>query len=565
MSKPATLPTNFRFLFKKGDKVGANDALEDKYMLKEAFFDTGTLDFFRDTERPECVVLGRTGAGKTALLSELALTSGNVIELDPKNLALAYLSNNQLLKFFSDAGVNMELFYHLLWRHVFAVEIIRKKHRLTSRDDTNHFINRMTSLLSSHSGKQRAIRYLLQWGESFWQDSDYRIGEVVNTVEREVTSSIGAELGAKIPQLLEGQAKTGVQAVTKLSHEEKAEVKRVGQAVVNSVQVRELAEVMRLLKEDILKDPQNRMYITIDRLDENWVDDGLRYQLIRAMLDAIREFNYMIEPLKIVVALRVDLLDRVYRMTRVEGQQLEKYRSMRLELKWSYDELEQMLDLRFQRMLRLSGFNLDVPVKARDFFADRLFDHSDPIKGIFSRTLNRPRDVIGLVNECIEQSYGQRTITKSAASAAELLYSQNRLQFLQDEWTTDYPDLARAAQVMKGWPNNFTWAEVEGRLEDALLEFLLEEGSEEGRRTLRSLLTHPYELGDLHGAFRTMMKAFFVTGLIGLGRPDQENIPRWSFDSKQVNFEDFSQPTTTYHIQPAFWRVLSIVPKRTRR
>jgi D-tyrosyl-tRNA(Tyr) deacylase len=46
-----------------------------------------------------------------------------------------------------------------------------------------------------------------------------------------------------------------------------------------------------LLGEGIFDIPQQRFYITIDRLDENWVDERIRYKLLRALLEAVRSFK----------------------------------------------------------------------------------------------------------------------------------------------------------------------------------------------------------------------------------------------------------------------------------
>jgi Flp pilus assembly CpaF family ATPase len=70
--------------------VGAADALEDERFLKGCFVDTGELEILRDTHRPECIVLGRTGSGKTALLARLCETEENVVQIAPESLARSY-------------------------------------------------------------------------------------------------------------------------------------------------------------------------------------------------------------------------------------------------------------------------------------------------------------------------------------------------------------------------------------------------------------------------------------------------------------------------------------------
>jgi ABC-type arginine transport system ATPase subunit len=128
------------FRFKKHVRIGANDALEDMNFLKECFVDTGERDILLDVKNPECVVLGRTGSGKTALLEMLNQHGHRVVRLSPEGLALSYLSNNQALKFFMEVGIDMDLFFRVLWRHILAVEIIKEHFDITNSSKANNLI-----------------------------------------------------------------------------------------------------------------------------------------------------------------------------------------------------------------------------------------------------------------------------------------------------------------------------------------------------------------------------------------------------------------------------------------
>ena len=66
------------------------------------------------------------------------------------------------------------------------------------------------------------------------------------------------------------------------------------------------------LVDEVLEDPKRCYYIVIDRLDEDWVEDGLRYLLIRALIETVRDF-VKVKHTKIIIALRYDLLDQVIR------------------------------------------------------------------------------------------------------------------------------------------------------------------------------------------------------------------------------------------------------------
>ena len=50
----------------------------------------------------------------------------HIIRIYPENLALTYVSNSTIVKYFEDIGVNLDPFYNLLWRHVLTVELLKK-------------------------------------------------------------------------------------------------------------------------------------------------------------------------------------------------------------------------------------------------------------------------------------------------------------------------------------------------------------------------------------------------------------------------------------------------------
>lgn len=65
------MPPKDKFYFRNRDSIGAADAGDDLDTLRDCFVDTGDLAVLRDCAKPERIVLGRTGTGKTALLSRL--------------------------------------------------------------------------------------------------------------------------------------------------------------------------------------------------------------------------------------------------------------------------------------------------------------------------------------------------------------------------------------------------------------------------------------------------------------------------------------------------------------
>src|SRR5689334_20669901 len=98
------------FAFRKGVTVGNIEAELDGY-LREAFIDRGDLGILQDTRSPKSIVVGRTGAGKSALLLQLEHSREHVIRIRPDALSLQYLSNSTILPNLAKIGIRLDLFY----------------------------------------------------------------------------------------------------------------------------------------------------------------------------------------------------------------------------------------------------------------------------------------------------------------------------------------------------------------------------------------------------------------------------------------------------------------------
>ena len=282
-------------VIRRTDRIGSLDAESDDQFLATCFLDTGDINILRNTDDARCVVLGRTGSGKTALLRNVSETEENIIELPPELLALTHVANSDIIKFFENIGVHLDPFYILLWEHVITVELLKKKYKITNAKEKRDIFDRLyEKFINRDPSKKAALEYIEEWGEKFWERTEERVKELVEKVEVNLTGALGAHVG-----IFSG----GLDAATKLSEEETKEIRSRAQDVVNSVQLRELANLIRLLAEDIFDNPQQKYFILIDGLDEDWAEDAIRYRLIKALLDTIKRFR-RVRPLKIIIALR---------------------------------------------------------------------------------------------------------------------------------------------------------------------------------------------------------------------------------------------------------------------
>ncbi len=532
-----------KFRFRRLDRIGHPDAAEDKEFLASCFIDTGELQVLRNCADPRRLVLGRSGAGKTALLQKLLECEERAISIKPESLALSYISNSTILNFVASLGVKLDIFFRLLWRHVFTVEILKAHFHLTTEDAKISFLQRLGSLFADPKHRQ-AVQYLEKWGKSFWEETDYRIKEVTTTLERDLKASIGIDHIAT-PLSVEGSRK--------LSEEQKAEVAHRAQTVVNKVQIRELSDVIDLL-DAVLDDPQKRYFLVIDRLDEDWVEDRVRYLLIRALIETAKDFR-SVRHIKIVAALRIDLIDRVFRLTRDAGFQEEKYEGMYLPLRWTREQLSDLIDRRVQHLVRQRY------TKRAVVLADLLpttVAKQPVMDWLLERTFLRPRDLVAFFNEAIDLAASSVQISSQVLKEAEGQYSRGRLRSLADEWFADYPNLLPFVDVLKGRPSNFTLEEVTEQTCEDLAIAVLAGGVERPDYLSTSALQVVDCVLSAKDFRRCLVEAFYRVGLIGLKVAAHERFI-WSLEGRRSISSAEVSDSARIAIHPCFWRTLGVL------
>ena len=181
-----------QFIFRSNQTIGAAAAEQDEQYLSECFVDTGILQILLDCEDHRCILVGRTGAGKSALIAQIRAEGEHVMLIHPESLSLAYISNSNVINFFSEAGINLNLFYRLLWRHVFVVEILKEKFGIDSEQRKQSFFANIFDSFTRNKKHEMALEYLRDWGDSFWRETDYRVKEVTNKLEQDLQGAAKA-------------------------------------------------------------------------------------------------------------------------------------------------------------------------------------------------------------------------------------------------------------------------------------------------------------------------------------------------------------------------------------
>ena len=540
------------FKFRKTDTIGAASAEHDREFLPTCFVITDEYEALKNKEDIRQIVLGRTGSGKSALFERLKEElPDRVITIEPDELALTYISNSQIIRFFSDLGVNLDPFYKLLWRHVLTVEVLRKHFESHANDEEGRWWDFLSNMFpaQTHEGKEakQAVQYLRQWGEEFWVETEYRVKEITTTMENKLRDQIGLEIKPKFLQ-------AGMSSIadSSLSEQEKAEVVNRGQHVVSETQVQDLSKVRRLL-ESLLTDRQKNYYLIIDRLDENWVEERLRYRLIMALLDSIKEIGRL-SNVKVLVAVRRDLIDRVFTSQRGDGFQEEKYESLYLTVQWSSDQIMQLLDKRISNLVD-RRYQKRPQVTHHDLLPKKV--HNVPIVKFITERAQRPRDVISFFNNCIVAADGKPKLNVSELKDAEGQYSQQRLRALADEWNADYPELLYFVEVLKRRPQSFSLKQVEhNKIADLCLKLVIEPPRESGILTeqARSVVETFIDEEDFK---RKLFMVFYRIGLVGLKLETFERAS-WIGESGQSVSASEINNRTGVMVHATYWRALGI-------
>ena len=534
------------FIFSKHDDIGAAGAEDDTIFLHECFVDNGDIEIILDCNNPKSLLVGRTGSGKSALINEINNRSAHSIELSPHSLSLNYIANNNVITFFESLGVNLSAFYGLLWKHIFVVELLKNKFNIKDENSQKNYTRHIKSILyKKNKIKEQAVDYLENWGNKFWLTTEERMKELTEKIEKNLSGSIKGTMPG-IDAMVQG----GVN----LTSEQKKVIVEHGQRAVSEVQVRELENIITVLSDDIFNDPQQKYYITVDMLDETWVDDRIKFKLIKSLIDTLRRFR-KVDNVKVIAALRYDLLDKVVNAGREPGFQEEKYESLYLYLKWNKQALESLVEKRINFLFKRKYENGSI---ALDEIFPNNIGQEKTIDYIINRTFLRPRDMILFFNECISNSNGEHKLTSSIIKNAEEQYSYKRMQSLATEWLGVYPNLLCVVKMFDGMKSSF-------RVSDITKEFL-EEKYTENIDNIIDVTSDPITLqidklytgnGNFNSVRTNIIRELYLVGLVGVKTGPSSTL-NWSHSSRMSLSSGDIKPSSIIHIHPMFHRALNV-------
>lgn len=535
------------FVFRKHDNVGAPAAEHDEEYLSDCFVDTGDINILLEMKNPKRVIVGRTGSGKTALLNRLSQQRNHVIQLSPHDLSLNFIATNQVIAFFEEAGVNLTPFYALLWKHLLVVELIKNKYQIRDESSYEKFTRTISAIVRKKDrNKELALDYLEKWGNKFWLTTEERIRDLTNRVEESLTAGANAKF--------KGLA-LNLEAAKKLSQEEKTQIREHGLDAVSKVQIRELDNMLVVLEENIFQETREPYYVTVDMLDENWADERIKFKLIRALIDVVNRFRQL-SNVKIILAIRQDLLYKVHHLETIPGFQEEKYKALYLNLKWTKSELEKIVEMRINKLIRHHYTKNAVCFK--DVFPAHV-DTENTFDYMLARTLYRPRDIIMFVNDCLELCADRPSITSSIIKQAEGSYSIERLQSLAYEWQTVLPDLSSTVRLLCGMKEKFEVSHLTQELIQQRFEELVPNLSESSSDPITKSLFGLYSEkgGNFDSVRNFILREFYATGLIGVKSGSSDPMS-WSQAGNPRIAAGQVRANSIIQVHPMFHRALGI-------
>ena len=522
--------------------IGRNAAEQDDDYLFECFEDNPMVLAVSDVNSPKSFLAGRTGDGKTAALRMILKNNeANSSEVNLLNMALDYVSNSDILKFVSELGVDLSLFFQTLWKHVLVIEYIRLRYEIDSDVKSKTWLESFGNYFKNDPTQERALEYLRKWGSKFWITMDESISQITD----HYTKGLEAELGSEMEAV---NAKVGY--TRNLSKEKKTNFVHRAKQVLDSKQLAELSKVLAALKRYGAKDFNKTYYVIVDRIDERWVDESIRFRLIGALIDALKSFG-KVRDLKVIVAIRVDVLERVISETRDLGFQRDKFSDQSHRIRWTKEQLKSVVNKRIGLMCRRTYTQDNVSFE--HIFQNKV-NNRKPFDYILERTFYRPRDLIIFVNECLVEAVHKEQVTATDVKNAERTYSGQMVDSLVSEWASVLPSLKLLIDKLSGRPSLGILVDVidEGFLVDlcATLESTPSDFTDIIKRTVRDFFDNNSQ-SNYDRAVGTIASELYRVGVFGLKLQSNDRY-RFSYKDEPQLSRNAIPPNTRYQIHSAF-------------
>jgi hypothetical protein len=536
------------YKFKRNVDIGSLDAENDRYLIS-AFVDKNDLSILRNMSDTKCILLGRTGCGKSALIRYLEEKDSSVVRINPESMSLRHLSNSDIINYFKKLDVKLDLFYKVLWKHVFIVELIKLHF--------NNDLNKSKGILEwlrekfPNKSKKKSIEYLEKWEDKFWENTEYRVKELETSLEKRFKGEFSGNIDINKLMSLIGK----VEAEKKDSQSVKYEVINKAQKVINESQVEHINNILDMMKTELFSKTQRKYFIVIDDLDKEWVSNKIVYDLIKALIETIKDLS-QIPNVKVIIALRSNIHKKIFKQNTSRGVQREKYNHLYLNIEWRQDELIQLINNRLRELMRGTYTNENPTVN--EILPEETKKQPSGIDYLIERTSFKPREVIDFFNKCIKYADGKTKISREIIKSAEDEYSHERLRALNDEWLENFGNIHIIYGFLKGIENGFKIGDINGIASDYFLDVI---GNDKISTLNCDWINKFNQFGEDFNTdklLRQILILVYEIGLMGIKLTSQNRV-EYIYESYSAYEEGDINENTKFYVHPMYKRALRII------
>lgn len=535
-----------KIILRSGVHIGEPAAEDDMFFLKECFVALPIIDQLTDIDSSKCVLLGRTGSGKTAILQHIESTHGNVTRINPSEVSFKYISNSNLINFLVDLDFDLNVLFQLLWKHVIFTKTVK-----IYFESKTVFEKALDRLLDK---KNPARSYFEAYGDSFWIEQDEIIREVSEGFESRLASELKVALGEDFAKV-----EAGLAASVAVSGALKKEILARAKKAVSDLQIQELGRAIDSLN-DLMENKQKKYYILIDDIDLDWVENKIKYPMIRSLVESVKNFR-KVRCTKVILALRSDVYERALLSMNSESFQPEKYEGIVLEIRWNQADLRKIIDRRIDYLFKKKYTKQGV--RMYDLFPKSI-RKNDTFDFIVERTLMRPRDLIAFVNLILDRAAGATVITPRHITDSEPEYSKKRYQALCYEWKSMHPNLGIYLSFLKGRTGKIEISDIAAR--DIVVDICLhvDEAQKEGAHkdgVVRQCEIYAKRENEarLLSVAATLLSILYKVGAISL-KLNKGDPYKFCFHDESYILPEQISLETAFTVVPMLWRTLGITP-----
>ncbi|MCK5708864.1 MAG: ATP-binding protein [Candidatus Aureabacteria bacterium] len=370
----------------KANLLGDIRAEFDSKMLDQAFWETADYKTLIDSS-DRCVVVGRRGTGKSALVFKLnnywkKQHKTKVLKIAPEEDQIIGLRD--LFCFFGDQFLHIKAGSKLAWRYALYLEIIVLL--------SNHY------KLSKYINKRSISQHILDW--------------------KDPRKNISFKIKKKIRSILKNNEKP--------------------QTCISELSDRLDLNLLEDIISSALKESQTRIILLADRLDEGYTPDNTGIALVDGFVQSVIDIN---AKFKDKVLAFVFLRDNIYRAIAQNDQDFSRnIEGQILRLHW--DEYN-LFNLVCNRLRVVFNSTKEKSLKIWNTYTAGELQNKEGFKTTLRLTLYRPRDILVLLNNAFyyaEKQVRNKIVLSDIENSAKSI-SECRLNDLHKEYGSIFPSL----------------------------------------------------------------------------------------------------------------------------